>query len=998
MASYPSTPLPNSNLGNTCYVLCLSNGSSPKTSVTPAQTLSQHCKSLIGSGLVVFPFQVLDKLSAISSHSRGSPSITLGTRTPNSSGGSYGRSATRQPSFTRPLEDEDVIDNERVAYSYASDGRSATPPATARRIAELSPRQRLFSDPTSPRNLRLAGGSVSSVLTSPSRRSNLADLERSPPPPEPSRRSPTLTRRPRQPLPKEFTKELFFSDSPLDARVSHSILYSFTHLLSQSPSSSSHALPELASPATIHSTLAPHPLSRTASRSPGVYMTRGSPSPTAGAATFSEQITKRPQRPTAARERRSNAHRTWQSEDLNSPDTETESSRLPGSRYEQRGSSGENSLIVRSVVTEGLRAAGLAGRREPTEGYRGGDGAARRQRNVSGGLSSHPTLLASPAGLDGGDWESGLNRSRNGISSREPITLANRIPNRSIQSVLSPRPGTGMSLHDDGARASPSLRHLKSNTELPDRYSSLGSAAMVKVFTSPSGVVRTLQSKREIPSTPGGSSSMNTTNNMEQHAHLMNEALFMFESHAQKLPRASVTPGIYDDVVRDAQVLVAAAGSLNKALRAASNVAVDEQVYAEVGDDDRGESGEVADVWRRIRAELKEDIRVSDELVRTMTSFMIGVGRMLRAVAASSTPAGDGRQSVESSGRRSAEVRSSLDQHRDESLRRLTAARPTSTSDASSGNGTVVGEWDRAKRASYNSITNESRPGSVLSVIRDGRPSMEGYERPATYTALGSGKRSLSRARGEKERPRLSIPQSARELGFPGSVDGGDRTPMDGPIRSTRHTSLALPPPLPMLPSESLARTKSHTGRLVPKEKRISRNSASTIQGRPTSPPGANSSFSPATAQSSDVQNNPPSKGFTLTSKRTPSVLNGLQQVSGSLSRKRTISATSEIERPMLYSPSTRPPVLRKASSALTSGSVPSPPLSAVSRAISRTTSSSTLSNISGGNKSADAKTRAARIRMSLDSNLRSENDNQSSPSMSAAPRRERRHGNDSYS
>jgi len=175
---------------------------------------------------VAFPFQVLDKLSAISSHSRGSPSIsTLGTRTPNSSGGSYGRSATRQPSFTRPLGDEDVADNERVAYSYASDDRSVTPPATARRVAELSPRQRLFSEPTSPRNLRLAG---SSVLTSPSRRSNLADLERSPPPPESSRRSPTLTRRPRQPLPKAFTKEFNFSDSPLDARVSDSTLYVFT--------------------------------------------------------------------------------------------------------------------------------------------------------------------------------------------------------------------------------------------------------------------------------------------------------------------------------------------------------------------------------------------------------------------------------------------------------------------------------------------------------------------------------------------------------------------------------------------------------------------------------------------------------------------------------------------------------------------------------------------------------------------------------------------------
>ena len=75
-------------------------------------------------------------------------------------------------------------------------------------------------------------------------------------------------------------------------------------------------------------------------------------------------------------------------------------------------------------------------------------------------------------------------------------------------------------------------------------------------------------------------------NNMEHHAHLMNEALFMFELHIQKLPRATVTPGIYNNVVHDAQVLVVAVGSLNKALRAASSITVEGQVYAEVGDND----------------------------------------------------------------------------------------------------------------------------------------------------------------------------------------------------------------------------------------------------------------------------------------------------------------------------------------------------------------------------------------------------------------------------
>ena len=215
-------------------------------------------------------------------------------------------------------------------------------------------------------------------------------------------------------------------------------LFVFSLTFSQSPSSSRHALPNLASPAMIHSMLALHLSSQAASQSPGVYMTRGSPSLTAGAVTFLEQITKQPQRPTAACERRSTAHRTWQSEDLNSPDMETESSHLPGSWYDQRASSGENLLMVKSMVNEGLRAAGLAGRQEPTEGYCG-DSAPQGQRNVSRGLGSHPTLLASPTGLDGrGEWDPGLNSSRNGMSSHKPITITNRMPNRSIQSILSP--------------------------------------------------------------------------------------------------------------------------------------------------------------------------------------------------------------------------------------------------------------------------------------------------------------------------------------------------------------------------------------------------------------------------------------------------------------------------------------------------------------------------------------------------------------------------------
>ena len=46
-----------------------------------------------------------------------------------------------------------------------------------------------------------------------------------------------------------------------------------------------------------------------------------------------------------------------------------------------------------------------------------------------------------------------------------------------------------MSLHDNGIRASPLLWHLRSNTDLPDCYYSLGLVAVIKAFTSLSSVV-----------------------------------------------------------------------------------------------------------------------------------------------------------------------------------------------------------------------------------------------------------------------------------------------------------------------------------------------------------------------------------------------------------------------------------------------------------------------------------------------------------------------------
>ncbi|KAJ7806760.1 hypothetical protein B0H14DRAFT_2875163 [Mycena olivaceomarginata] len=102
-----------------------------------------------------------------------------------------------------------------------------------------------------------------------------------------------------------------------------------------------------------------------------------------------------------------------------------------------------------------------------------------------------------------------------------------------------------------------------------------------------------------------------------------------------------------------------AAERLNAILRAGTARALEEQIDAEVSGVDRdGEGGgggaqDLAEVWRRVRGEYREGLRVSDELVRVVTGFLLGVGKMGRSSdegrgSASPDAGRDGRRSVES--------------------------------------------------------------------------------------------------------------------------------------------------------------------------------------------------------------------------------------------------------------------------------------------------------------------------------------------------------------
>ncbi|OAX32788.1 hypothetical protein K503DRAFT_804941 [Rhizopogon vinicolor AM-OR11-026] len=61
--------------------------------------------------------------------------------------------------------------------------------------------------------------------------------------------------------------------------------------------------------------------------------------------------------------------------------------------------------------------------------------------------------------------------------------------------------------------------------------------------------------------------------------------------------------------------------------------ALEQQIDSEVDDETRGEEPP-SEIWRRVGGEYRESLRVSDELVRTITGFLLGVGKVVKEASA----------------------------------------------------------------------------------------------------------------------------------------------------------------------------------------------------------------------------------------------------------------------------------------------------------------------------------------------------------------------------
>ncbi|KAG8743913.1 hypothetical protein FRC12_014924 [Ceratobasidium sp. 428] len=592
--------------------------------------------------------------------------------------------------------------------------------------------------------------------------------------------------------------------------------------------------------------------------------------------------------------RRTGMHSRWASEDTSGDMTES-----PRPRYERRGGSIESPLALtgRSVVSESFKAAGLTRRRDDDE----------------------PPLSASSARTNDSrnavDWE--IEQLREGIArvgvgdtsigeeddderDHDPRTppANNRIGTRNIQQIVTSRPGTANGQYvDDGPRtAPPALRTYRSNTGL----------------MTPSGSA-TIRDRGPTPVTPASLVSTTAT----EHVRLMLESFAMFESNLALLGSNS---GAVPELLQNADIVVQTSQNLNSLLRRSAANAMSQQIEAEV--EDRG-GGEL-EVWKVAGGEFRDALKVCDELVRSMTNMLLGVGRVLKERSP------DGEDNTRSSGRiSSSEIRSGRMSAELVRSGRMSAEGVRSGRMSAEGirSGRMSAEGFRTRASEGGRLSEtanrilEERRGSEVRRSLDGETlrRVTSHELPRLHDQMRpQTSMSLLRERG-RESPsnlnsaRTSNTSTSRRF-FPTSdadTSYDTDTAYVSPSPATRHLGdhhrqrvLSIPPRLESVPSESIVRKAE--AKVTPTITRRPRINVSTIRGNmpftTPAPAPAPTQLSTATAIGNGSPDKP-QRSMSYSVSRTAgaaavSAMSGLQ----AQARKRTISTADPLD-PEVVSP-----------------------------------------------------------------------------------------------
>ncbi|KAI9443628.1 hypothetical protein H4582DRAFT_1807936 [Lactarius indigo] len=575
-------------------------------------------------------------------------------------------------------------------------------------------------------------------------------------------------------------------------------------------------------------------------------------------------------------------HQTrWMSEDLrttsarsivddNDDDDLRSSSNDVESRQTVRGGSMETSLGTR-LVGGSLRAAGMSVKtgtdvfREPEESST----IARRPTSIRTGSIQEQE---SPAGSS---RESGPSRTAILHDARTPANPPSQyFLERGAHSGPRSRPSTSMAdflpFNEDlppPKTAPPGLRAYRSAYALDRDREGIGSRQGSSTPFSTVSQERTYGSPRtrprEFPVQPLDEQAV-------EHLRLMDESLTMFEALLSRLPpMGDTTTATVPEVFRNAQAVVRFSEQVNGMLRAATNRALERLVDSEVSDTSTAGEVDLVGLWKDVGGDCRDMLRVSDELVRTMTGFMLGVGKVLRESANVGASAGagsslqhlrgasedlsrrsgaDGRSSTSAGtgsgrgsgsadgfgGRRSTESRRSWDPARVERDKGDLLRRASSRIEV----GTLSGQ-----RASSSMLLREREPPARERVAdpEDGSPSAARPTTSSTRRLYTPGFQRESTPASAK--PELVTIESQRSLHIEDDYEPSP-TPAPRPRQSLDESvrklpQLAIPAPLPTLPSETraAAEQQAQTDKSTSTARRkISAASTVTMRGNASNP------------------------------------------------------------------------------------------------------------------------------------------------------------------
>ncbi|KAG8214349.1 hypothetical protein J3R82DRAFT_9318 [Butyriboletus roseoflavus] len=780
------------------------------------------------------------------SHSQSSPHVQ---RNDTLSGSETERESLRAPTPSRSGSYSN-------SYHSSSPERSSTPPS----VSNSGQRHRLTSAPTSPAKTRQASPGPSRT---PRKRMSMASAisaqgvengrysrndhdvtEAALAAVASSRRSPTGSKRSRQPLPGEFRNRERLS---LAGRTStepmtpyHTSFRDDAYEIDHSPRTAAH---------------------------------------TAVNATNSIQYSPRGARSTRVSTVRdlTRRHQTrWLSDDLsgNAPDG--------GRRQSQRGGSAESALNGGAGATgrlagESLRAAGIIMRGSGRHGAPSNEDVFGEGRDVNVSVRGARSSVVGPSTGRVLEWEDAErqrrsdadDRSRTSGSSapaprphlhsdppRAPAALVGERDTRGTGRGVSSRPATSMAdfAHaGDGFRnGSCSVRSRRTMYDLSDRPESRHSPT-TRILSIPQTPCepdrpRTGTLSRHYTSvTPGVNGSFATLHSPQsaEHTRLMLESLSMFQAQLSRHPNQSQT---IRDLSDYSSAIIRSSERLNRILRTATTNAVQQQIAIEVEDeyDDADGPNHPAQIWRDVGSDFRESLRESDDAVRSLTGFILGVGKLLKEAVGASESAHLRSMSLDDEMTRRPPSDSGLERG---STRRSQDGRRSAESRLSWEPMTSASGADVSRRLSSRNDFSLARPPS--SQDKDGNQdrstsSSNGFNPPLTSRRLFAPREHREQQLTANGSATHNTPSNILDLSvdYEPSPTPASRYPQ---AERSRPSVYSTPPPLPTLPSESLLQ-RSNT--MVDKGSRRNVSSASIVTVRNPNTPFALSTPNPTTAVS----------------------------------------------------------------------------------------------------------------------------------------------------